>query len=312
MKGDKLADKSDVKLDIEEALEAASKADKSLEGSSTEEGEETVETADDKGSQKGKGAQDRIRELVAKSKELEEKFEKTNGTLTERDAEISKLLDLLQSREEDSRVVKRINDLYQDDKHKPYIEYLDKIVKGEEPDKAPEFSSNKVQKGAEDSAKILNELNNTKAELETAMAEQRAELILDKADQFTDSWLKELPKEYTPEDKQVMQELLVNRVDWDGIEEADGKNLKEKMTEAFQKTLDQYGKPRGLNQAAPDTKEKEKETPEEVQMKLRKFIDQPWGELETDAKGVKTPKVSEDQFTQALAQLLKRQNTFGR
>lgn len=304
---------ADVKLDIDAALEEASKSDKSLEESSTEEGTEAVETAaDDKASNKGKGAQDRIRELVSKQKELESRLEKTSGTVTERDAEISKLLDLLSSREEDSRVVKRINDLYQDEKHKPYIDYIDKIVKGEEPDVIPEFSSKKVQKEVDDSAKLIKELNSTKAEIEQAMAEQKADLILDKADQLTDFWMKELPKEYTDEDKKVLQELLVNRVDWDSIEEAEGKNLKDEMTSAFQKTLDQYGKPRGSFQAAPEKKEQEKESPEEARVKLRKFIDQDWGALKADEKGNKSPAVSDEEFSAALAQLMKRQNSLGR
>ncbi len=303
---------NDVKLDIEAALEEAAKPEAVIEGSSPEKssGGEPEAEAEAQASKKGKGANDRIQELLSKSKELHEKLEKTSSTVTERDAEISKLLDLLQAREEDSRVVKKINELYANTEYKPYIEYIDKLVRGEEVTEPPELSSKKTQKAVEDSAKILKEISSTKADLEKAIAERDAKQILDKADSLTDSWLRELPKEYTEEDKKILQEALVNRIDWDVIEEKNGENLKQELQTGFQKTLDWYGRPKGLTPPKEESEKKEKESPEEAAQKLRKFIDQPWGEMEDrkDPKGntARAPKVSDEEFSSALAQLLKR------
>ena len=86
--------------DITAKLEAASAGDKTTE-TPTDVEKETVVVTDDKtetGTKKS-GAQDRIQELVAARKEAERKFEELEAKYSEKEAEVGKLIDLVQDRE---------------------------------------------------------------------------------------------------------------------------------------------------------------------------------------------------------------------
>ena len=132
-------------------------------------------------------------------------------------------------------------------------------------------------------------------------------MILEKADNLTDSWVAELPKDYSDKDKEILREALVNRIDWESIEQAEGKNLRDEMKQGFQKTLDWYGKPKG----SVESKEKEPETPEDSQAKLKELVNKDWGKLkEVERNGVKArvPVISDEDFAKSMAEVLKRQN----
>jgi len=311
---------ADVTTDIEEALKAASEESSETESSTEElEVEETEEKSESKkASKSNKGASSRIQELVAEKKALEAEFEKARGTLSERDAELGKLVDLLQSRENDSQVVARLNELHANPEYTEMIEYLDKVIRGEDIDNKPDFSKKEVDKGTEKSldksADLIRKLDEKAAEIDDAIAEREAELIWKEADNLARSWMNELPKAYGEEDRRILSESIADRVNWDAIEEEQGRNLEQELLKGFKATLDWYGKPKGLT---VDNKEKETEErdPEEEVKKLRSFVNQDWGkhkEVERNGKKVLVPEVSDEEFTRSLAQLLRKENELGR
>lgn len=303
---------SDVNLDIDEALKSASEEVEAEESSTTEETEEEeVETPKSKEtSKRGKGASDRIRTLVAEQKQLQEELEKAKSTLSERDVELGKLVDMIQARDNDAQVVSKINELYQNPEYKPFIEYLDKLVRGEEVESKPEFSSKEAKKEVDNSAELLKKLDSKAAEIDDAIADREADLILRDADNIVSNWMMELPEEYGEEDKRLISRLITDQVDWDSIEEAGGENLEEELAEGWNNTLELYGQPKGLRTENDEEVEKEVD-PEEEAQKLRAFVNQDWGKLkETNVGGQKVikPVVSDDEFSQALAKVLKRGN----
>lgn len=295
----------DVITDIDAALAAAANEETKVEESSAE--AEAQEAKPSEKVSKGKGAQDRIQELIAEKKVLEAEFSKTKSTLSERDTELGKLVDLLQARENDAEVVKKINELYSVPENKPFIEYLDKLVRGEEVKEKPVLSKTET-KELDKATEMLKQLDSKKVEIQDAILEARSDMILEKADNLTDSWVAELPKDYTDKDKEILREALVNRIDWESIEQAEGRNLKNEMKAGFQKTLDWYGTPKGT----VETKEKETETPEDSQAKLKEIINKDWGKLREVDRGngvkAKVPVISDEDFTRSMAEVLKRQN----
>lgn len=305
---------ADVTTDIEEALKAAadepSETESSTEETGTEEEDEKSEP-EEKASKKGKGASSRIQELVAEKKALEAEFEKARGTLTERDAELGKLVDLLQARENDSQVVAKLNELHANPEYKDMIEYLDKVIRGEEVQTKPEFSSKKAEQDSEKSADLIRKLDAKAAEIDDAIAEREAELLWKEANHLAADWLSELPKAYGEEDKRILSESIADRVDWDAIEESDGKNLEKELLKGFKATLDWYGKPKGLGTQKEEESERD---PEEEVKKLRNFVNQGWGKLkETESNGKKilVPQVSDEEFSKAMAQVIRKQNQLG-
>lgn len=302
----------DVQTDIEAALkgaaESTSEEESSAELAGEESNDEKSETQDK--APKGKNANTRIQQLIAQEKELQDKLSKVNSTLAERDAELAKLVDLLQARDNDAQVVAKINELYHNSEHKPIIEYLDKLVKGEDVNEKPSFSSKAVEKSVEQNADLIRQLEEKGREINEAISDQQAELIFQQADQYASRLLSELPKEYGEEDKKILSAVIIDKVDWDAIEAENGRNLQEELTKGFKETVDWYGKPKGL---IVETKETEKEIdPEEETKKLRGFINQDWGQMKTVEKGGKKvfePSVSDADFAKALGQILKRQNS---
>lgn len=305
----------DVQTDIEAALKGAaedtSQEESSAELAGGEESNEDKSESPEKAS-KGKNANTRIQQLIAQEKKLQEELEKRNSTLAERDAELAKLVDLLQARDNDAQVVSKINELYSNSEHKPIIEYIDKLVRGEEVKEKPVFSSKAQEQDVEKHADLLRKLEEKGKEINEAISDQQAELIFRQADQLASNLLNELPKAYGEEDKKILRKVLVDEVNWDAVEAQGGKNLSEELNRGFKATIDWYGKPKGL---VTETKETEKEIdPEEESKRLRGFINQDWGQMRTVEKGGKKiyePSVSDTDFSKALAQILKRQNSRG-
>jgi hypothetical protein len=298
---------SDVNDSIKAALEAAASEteESSKEVSESEEEQETeTEKTEEKVSSvtKGKNAQGRIRELVDRSKELQEQLDALGGTVTERDAEIEKLVDLLSLRENDTKIVQRINELHADPRFKPDIEKLDHLLRTGE---LPETEEIKGGEKESSESKALRLLEQTRESLEERIADQEAEIILGKADILADRYIDELPDEYNDDDKRLLREILTDRIDWEKVE-ADPDMLAEAFAEGFQATLDHYGTPKGF---VPAPKEDEEE-PEKKEVTIESLLEKDWGKLKDvttpDGKTIRVPAVSDAQFTNVLAEALRR------
>lgn len=305
----------DVKDDVQAALEAAASEteESSDEVSESEEEQETKPEASDeegkaKPESKGKGAQGRIRELVDKSKGLQEEIESRDTTVGERDTEIGKLVDLLELKENDSRIVQRINELHADPRFKDKIEELDAILRtGELPTKeeeATEESEAGVKKV--DESKTLKILEDTRVALEERIADQEAEIILSKADILADKYVDDLPKDYNDDDKRLIRELLTDRINWEAVEENPGV-LPEVFAEGFQAALDHYGTPKGFVPEPDETDE-----PEKTEVTIEKLQNADWGRMKEittpDGKKKIVPAVTDDQFTNSLADAIRKGN----
>lgn len=311
---------ADVNTDIEAALEAAASKETADASSKSEETEEAVVEATEGKTEseapKGKGAQNRIQEILASSKGLEKQIEELTGTVGSRDEEIGKLVDLLELRDNDAKVVAKINELHQmNPDFKELIETLDSAIRGEEVTvKGDEKDEGGEKTGeAEAVAKAQELLRSAQTEMDDALAGQRDDLILHKADILTDRYVAELPKEYNEEDINILRTVLVDHIDWDAIEE-NPDALNEIFANGFQSALNWYQTPKGATPAvsSEDDEGDEKTNNEPVtQERLDAYTAQDWGKLKMvetpDGKEVK-PEISDEDFTQSLAAAMKKQN----
>ena len=310
----------DANKEIIADLEAAASETEPEESSTEEEVEETEAKASEKEEEKSKpgrkGASNRIQELVEKRKDLESELEKMQETISSRDEEIQKLVDLLELRDNDSKVVAELNRMHQESPElRPYIEAIDKAMRGEEYDipgveKEAKRGAKADESKTDEALKLIQE---AKGEMSEALADQYTELVLHKVDLLTDRYMEQLPETYNDDDRRVILDSLVEHLNWDAIEEnPDG--LPDTFAEGFQKCLNWYGTPRGAQATVPEGEEgttRNKGAEPFTQEKLDEFARQNWGKLKTvetpDGKRVE-PEVSEDDFKRALGQAMRKQN----
>ena len=214
---------------------------------------------------------------------------------------------MLSLKENDSQIVQRINDLHADPRFKDDIEKLDHLLRtGDFPEteEAPDDKSEEGKKESSDS-KTRQLLEQTRESLEDRIANQEADIILGKADILTDRYLNELPDEYNDDDKRLIKELLTDRIDWEAVED-DPELLPEAFAEGFQETLNHYQTPKGF---VPEPEENEEE-PGKPEVTLESLMEQDWGKLKEvttpDGKTVKVPAVSDDQYTNVLAEVIRQ------
>ena len=251
---------------------------------------------------------DRFKEVNEERKGLAGRLEELQTKLNERDQEVSKLVDLAEAREYDSNVVKKINELHGDSRYTDIIEKLDKAVQGI--DEEAQTGEIKPEEAIEKATKLLQD---TKSELEAELADQRDEVILDRADRLVERYFDELPDDYNDDDKGRLSKDIIDHIDYASIE-GDPDVLPDVIQAAVQSTIDAYGTPRGalLKQVAEAQENKPSETPEAAKdTSIEDLTSRDWGKLKT----VKTPKgeelqpeVSEEDYVRALGKALKLGN----
>ena len=294
--------------DITAKLEAASAGDKTTE-TPTDVEKETVVATDDKtetGTKKS-GAQDRIQELVAARKEAERRYEELSAKYADKESEVGKLIDLVQDREQDARVVAKINELHQDPKFRGIVETLDKAIRGVEVEIEKAAKDETPTPGVDLLKNVRADIESARAEAAAAAADQKSDLLLMKSDIVLDQLFKQLPDaEYTADDRKVLQSALADMIDWDAIEETPSV-LEGEVAKGFQKAVDWYGNPKGriATEATSKTKDatdaKSKDTVDLTKLEL--------GKLKTEkvnGKDVTRPAITDDDFSQILAEELRR------
>jgi hypothetical protein len=321
----------DVQKNLEAALEAAA-SETETEESSPEGGvEETEEKAtgtkatETELKSKGrdhKGANSRIQDLLAEKKEFEEKFGTLEQTVAARDTEIGKLVDLLELRDGDAATIRRINEIHQTNPEmKDLLETLNEQIQGNEVDWSKvtlpgktEVTKDGETKGEANALLKAQELiESHQREVDEALADQQDELTLHKADILTDNYIKELPEEYNEEDQFRIRSVLAHHIDWDAIEQ-DPAVLGNEFAEGFQKCLDWYGTPHGKAASASRDESDENQTKAEpmTEKRIVDFAKQDWAkmkEITTPAgKTINVAEVDDDEYSQALSQMLKAAN----
>lgn len=298
--------------EITAKLEDAAKPTQ-VESSTTE--KETVAAKEseetEKGTtKKGSNAQERIQELVAKAKGFEERAAELENRLAEKDQEVGKLIDLVKDREQDSRIVAKINDLHANDpEYKDIVEKLDRAIRGLEPVKDNKPAAAETLKPGEDLLKgIKGELDRRTESQAAEIADQRSDLLLMKSELVLEKLFAQLPSaEYTEDDQRVLNSALADFVDWDAIE-ANPKLLEKEVAGGFQKAVDWYGNPRGriATEAA-------KQTNEGTDAKSESTVDfskLDFGKLKTVNEGGKerqAPAISDDEFAAMMGAALRRE-----
>jgi len=306
--------------DLTKALEAVAEEaevkDDQSESASDEGSDEKEASAE---ASKGKGKSQAV--PYSRFKEVNEKYsdsakavEELNQKLVQRDEELSKLVHLLSERESANKTVEKINELYTTKPElRELIDTLDAAVKGQEvaiskaEDKKTEAEAKGDFKAVKEIEKVTKQLEATKSELEQSLAETQADLILDKADRILEGYFGNLPEQYGDDDKRVLSDRLVDKINWDEIEK-DPSKLVSVLARDFKSTVEWYGAPRGASKAEVNDETTKEATKEPTVDDLRKAN---WGKLKVveDAKGRKVlPAVSDDDFTKALARAIRQDN----
>lgn len=311
------------KDDIEATLEKVSELD-TEETPTPEEVETSVEkleeekpTPREKSSKgKGKGAQDRIGELTAEKKSLQERLEALEAQIHDRDEQVAQLTDALGSREEAFKIVQKINELYNDpevdDKYKSAIETVDRKIQGIEED----IKDAKAEGADKETLKALQKTKEELEETQDALADHEARRLIDKAESLLDKYFDGLPTDkYLDEDIAILSDTIGSKIDWDAIEE-NPDSLVDEVTKGFRNLIEWYGTPRGELKAVhsqdnPDASDE----PEKKAVTLEEIVKKDWGKLKDsgrkDARGraIKEPVVSDDEFANILADALKKAST---
>src|SRR3990167_6113286 len=184
-------------------------AGKETESSTVETSEEKEETRETKGKAATKGAipYERFQEVVGQKNTLAEELEAIKASAAEDRNSLAKLATMLEEKEKDTTLLNDIRALAIDPKYRDALELIDKGLKGVE----EEVESGTITPEKAD-AKTEKLLAKQEA-IEDSIADQKAELIIQRADLLADKWLESLPEEYTEADRKVIANLWTNSVD---------------------------------------------------------------------------------------------------
>lgn len=247
---------------------------------------------------------DRFAEVNSLKNELQHELDTARSQLNERTVTVDTLTRTLQSREEAAQVIDSLRKLADDPKYGPMVRTLDKAVRGIDDEVAAGETS---RPDAE--ARSLRLIEETRAQLTDAVMDQRAELILSRADSMAERYLANLPAEYTEEDKASISKLWTPTVNWEAIEK-NPSTLAEHLAGSLEKTLEDYGTPRGA--IAARVVEREPDPEPDPREELAKLVNLNWGKMDASEgpKGttVYTPVVSDDEFAEAMGRALKTGN----
>jgi len=157
-------------------------------------------------------------------------------------------------------------------------------------------------------------LEQTREEIADVQATAAAENLVARADIIADKLLAQLPEEYNEQDRNVIQSLWTDKMDWDAAV-ANPDTLSDILTEGFQQTLNLYGTPRGALFTGEEVQEL---TPEQAELpltpeeELEGLMNQNWGVTsEKDLGNGRTAVVAEksdEDFNDALASIIRKAN----
>jgi hypothetical protein len=283
----------------EKAVEAESSTSSDSKATETVEGTESPKD--------GKGntvPYDRFKEVVAQKNEFSEKYEALEKQFADRQSELGQMIELLNAREDDAKIVSAIRQLGANPEHKELVERLDNLLQGKEveEEKAPEGEQSDQDKANRKTEKLLAE---TREALEEQVADQQTDLLLTKADLLAQRYFDALPEEYTDQDKGVISKLLTDEVKWEAIEE-NNDVLNDEVASGFERALKEFGQPRGS--VAEKTEEKTESTTEAEETpkdEVPEYLAKDWGEMKEvklpDGTVLKEQVHSDDDWKEALA-----------
>jgi hypothetical protein len=258
---------------------------------------------------------ERFQEVVGQKNELRSQLENVIGEKDEAvqtSNQLSKLIDEYKSSDE---IVKELRGLADDEKYGPMVHALHNKIMGIEEEITEELKAEgkdvtdpEVKKFIkQQSEKVTEELEDTKAEILAA-----------KADTLAEKWLNQLPDEYNEQDREVVALLWNQAVNWDAVGD-NPDNLDAEMAKGLQETLDRYGTPRGslLSKDEVEFVDEEKEAEQAAQhtpeAQLQALLDgknySGFKSVQRGDKTVDVPEVSDDEFQADFARAMKLLNS---
>lgn len=306
-----------------EGLEDALNEEPETSHGEDEQSQQATEGEGDKGTKKGPGPvpYQRFKEVNDRLHQLEEALDERNKQLEERASALSKLTSVLEAKEQAAGYIDKIRELYRsgDPQWAPILEKLDRRLAGIEEE--VEAGEKTEKEGADETQKILKA---TTAKLEDAILDQRADLIVAKADTYAAQLLDQLPEEYSDNDRRRIAHYLTEAVDWEVIENAKDwqSALESELPRAFEYVLNEiYGEPEGVIAQRLQEELKAKgqvrnpePSPEE---RLERLVSRDWGKYtveKTERGNVKSfkPETSDDDFSRAMAEAMRAANEAAR
>jgi len=312
-----MSEKADV--NVLDALKSAAEGESASSTGSAEKNASPVAEGKAAESKKDDGMIPRTRynEAVAKLEAATKTWdtEKTQiqSQLQEAQKSVATLSEVVKTAQEDRDLVAALRTLSKDPKHSDLILKVDNALQGIEDDVE---SGKSTPKEAQINRKqVMDEL---RGELNEKFTDSMHSLIQQQADMISKQYMERLPTaEYTESDKKVVGEMWANRVNWDLIEK-DPSKLGSHLSETLQKTLDDYGVPRGklASQKVETTETQQQQTnAPTMEDEVKSILGKDWGKLKPvkTASGaeVNVPELPEDEFNAEFAKLFKTVNRRG-
>lgn len=258
----------------------------------------------------------RLNEVIQARNERDQTIATLSAKQAESDASVVRLTKMLEGANSAQQTLNDLRALAQDPKHRPHVEYLHKVMMGEEVEE--ELPTDATPQQKEDHR--LNELTKAQEALQASVLDQQADAIIQRADLIADKWLEALPDEYTGEDRNAVAHLWTSRVDWTQIQ-GNPSGLEKFLADSFQDTLNIYGVPRGymFTQEQVDELKKTQTTETTLSLTPEKELEALFasknysgfkgtGKKDTAGAEIMLPEVSEDDFAADLAKAMKIAN----
>ena len=267
---------------------------------------ETVEKGTKEATEENRIPQSRFNEVNNALKEVRAAESVAREQLAETQNKLVRMAELLEAKEADIQTLNEIRGLVADPSMKDHVLAIDAKLRGVELE-----VENKEITPEDALEKTRALLEQTREEMRDTQADVQADLLIQKADSIASQLLDALPEEYNESDRAVINDLFIDKIDWDAVVANPGRLL-DTLTEGFQTTVDRYGVPRG---ALFSTDEVEELTPQAAtqltpEQELKALMEQNWGETKTvDLPGGKQQTVadkSDDDFSKALAGVLRK------
>jgi hypothetical protein len=261
-----------------------------------------------KGSEKGPVPYDRFSSVIAEKNTLAAKaaeLDKRIQSATEREDNLRTRLALL---EEEKSILDSVRGLANDPAMKDHIIAIDKAIQGIE-EVEEEIASGKVDETTANK-KLELLIGKVEEKVDTFKTEQRSKELWEATDSMASQMLEALPEEYTDQDRRDLGEKWTSRVDWKTIDEKGNEVITPLLKDSFTKLIKEYGEPRGA--MAKRIKNETMETvpvqdrPVSTEEYVGKIVGKDWGKLDEKGK----PVLSEDQFKDDMAELLRKTRTY--
>jgi len=259
----------------------------------------------------------RFNEVIQARNERDQQITELNAKVKESDATLARLTKMLEGSQTAVQTLNDLRNLANDPKHRPHVEYLHRVLTGEEVEE--ELPADATPQQKED--RRIQELTRAQEQLQASIVDQRADQIIARADLLADKWLEALPDEYTAEDRNAVAHLWTSRVDWNSIE-GNPSGLEKFLADSFQDTLNIYGVPRGYMFTQEQVEELKKQQPAGEAAKVlspeeelgQLFASKNYsgfkgsGKKNSAGAEIMLPEVSEDDFAADLARVMKIAN----